>query len=324
MSFARWENKDACILEQKGVGHDQESAKKICEGIQVRAEKGELYKSADQQNYDVICKSDTELVIGGFASWELVDPENDLITAEAQAKYLQKLFKLPVEYRNIMVGHSNFKIGEPILKYTTKDGGEYFSHVNEKGLYLISKIRNDNFKTTQKWREKILKGEMSMYSIAGLPLETESIKEGATTIRKVHDIEPWEITVCEKGVNPKAEFKVLAKEKGQKTRKTIEKYDVLGKMTWEECIAQASADPDVDDPEALCGWLRRYGPNAKSQEKPIQKPCSPEVKACVEALLREGKDEDSAWAICNAKSAAKPSPEAETILEKYGFNKARK
>jgi hypothetical protein len=303
-------------LEQTDAGHDEESAKKICGAIQERAEKGELYKSADQQNYDVICKSDSELVIGGFASWELVDPENDLITAEAQAKYLQKLFKLPVEYRNIMVGHGNYKIGEPLLKYV-KDGQEYFSHVNEKGLYLISKIRNDTFKTTLKWREKILKGEMSMYSIAGLPLESEFVTEGGTKIRKVHDIEPWEITVCEKGVNPKAEFKILAKETAenrQKTRKTLEKYEVLGKMTWEECIAQASADPNVDDPEALCGWLRRYGPNAKSQEKPILKPCSFEVKACVEALLAEGKEESSAWAICNAKFASS-SPLIDSLKE---------
>lgn len=222
MPFARWETFDACVIEQKDAGHDEESAKKICGAIQERAEKGELYKSADQQNYDVICKSDSELIIGGFASWELVDPENDLITAEAQAKYLQKLFKLPPEYRNIMVGHSNYKIGEPLLKYE-KDGQEYFSHVNEKGLYLLAKIRNDNFKTTQKWREKILKGEMSMYSIAGLPLESEYIAgevdhvdkdgtESGPVVRKVTDIEPWEITVCEKGVNPKAKFKVLAKE----------------------------------------------------------------------------------------------------------------
>ena len=212
MPFARWENFRECELEMIDTGHDEESAKKICGEIQARAEKGALYKSADQQNYDIICKSDSELVIGGFASWELVDPENDLVTTQAQTRYLQKLFKLPREYRNIMVGHSNYKIGEPILKYE-KDGREYFSHVNEKGLYLVAKIRNDSFKTTQKWREKILKGEMNMYSIAGLPLESEIVEEGGTKIRKIYDTEPWEITICEKGVNPKAKFKILAKQK---------------------------------------------------------------------------------------------------------------
>jgi len=194
------------------TGHDKESADKICGSIQDRAEKGELYKSCDQTDYDIISKSNQDLIIGGFASWELVDPENDLITTEAQVNYLQKLFKLPVEYRNIMVKHGNYKIGTPLLKYKAADGTEHFSHVNEKGLYLLAKIRNDEFQTTQKWRNKILNGDMSMYSIAGQPLPP--IKEemqGSTSIRTIVDIEPWEITICEKGVNPKANFKVLAK-----------------------------------------------------------------------------------------------------------------
>jgi len=213
MPFARWKDFASCETEMMNTGHDKESADKICGSIQARAEKGELYKSCDQENYDIISKSSQDLIIGGFASWELVDPENDLITTEAQVNYLQKLFKLPVEYRNIMVKHGNYKIGTPLLKYQAADGTEHFSHVNEKGLYLLAKIRNDEFQTTQKWRNKILNGEMSMYSIAGQPLPP--IKEemqGTTSIRTIVDIEPWEITICEKGVNPKANFKVLAKQ----------------------------------------------------------------------------------------------------------------
>ncbi len=34
------------------------------------------------------------------------------------------------------------------------------------------------------------------------------------------------------------------------------------KMTFEECVAEASRRPDVEDPEALCGWLNYHGPNA--------------------------------------------------------------
>jgi hypothetical protein len=36
----------------------------------------------------------------------------------------------------------------------------------------------------------------------------------------------------------------------------------LAAMTWDECIAKAT-DKGADDPEALCGWLRFHGPNAK-------------------------------------------------------------
>lgn len=45
----------------------------------------------------------------------------------------------------------------------------------------------------------------------------------------------------------------------------------LSKMTWEECIASAEANPSVSDPKALCGWLKAYGPNAKSKtDVPVQ------------------------------------------------------
>ena len=36
-------------------------------------------------------------------------------------------------------------------------------------------------------------------------------------------------------------------------------------------------------------------------KKAIGEPCSPELKACVDALIADGKPEDSAWAICRSK-----------------------
>lgn len=45
MSFARWENLEACQTEQMQIGHNKEVAKEICMGIQERAEKGTLFKA---------------------------------------------------------------------------------------------------------------------------------------------------------------------------------------------------------------------------------------------------------------------------------------
>lgn len=36
------------------------------------------------------------------------------------------------------------------------------------------------------------------------------------------------------------------------------------KMTWQQCIDKAKKNPDVKDPEKLCGWLKNYGPNAST------------------------------------------------------------
>jgi len=45
-----------------------------------------------------------------------------------------------------------------------------------------------------------------------------------------------------------------------------EKESKLKAMTWEQCIEEAQNNPNVDDPEALCGWLKAHGPNAPKKE----------------------------------------------------------
>lgn len=56
-------------------------------------------------------------------------------------------------------------------------------------------------------------------------------------------------------------------------------------MTWEECIGEAEKNPNVKDPEALCGWLRAHGPNApkslKQQECPEGKHWDDDAEDCV-------------------------------------------
>lgn len=37
--------------------------------------------------------------------------------------------------------------------------------------------------------------------------------------------------------------------------------------SWEKCISDAEKNPDVKDPEALCGWLKSHGPNAPAGDK---------------------------------------------------------
>lgn len=206
------------------TGHDEDSAKKICGTIQARAEKGVLYKE-NPSGFDIINKEDNDLVVGGWATWEMRDPENDVITTQAQVSFLKRWFQLPPEYRSITVKHGDFKIGTPILKYTNKQGETFYSHVNEKGTYLVSRIRDDTFKTTQKYREQIMKGELASYSISGLPLQSHYEMLNADTVdsgpmvRYVDDLEPWATTLCEKGMCPKADKSVTVISKNEQSMK---------------------------------------------------------------------------------------------------------
>jgi uncharacterized C2H2 Zn-finger protein len=55
-------------------------------------------------------------------------------------------------------------------------------------------------------------------------------------------------------------------------------------------------------------------PPAKENLK-IAEPCSPELKACVDALIADGKEESSAWAICKAKLGETVTPSKTIILK---------
>jgi hypothetical protein len=214
MSFSRFENMDMCLLEQKKLGHSPEDCAKICGGIHDRAQKGALLKAAPL-GLEVLTKaSEPDIILGGYASWECVDDDGDLFTVDAQAKALQKFFAQPPEYQSITINHGRglvkeMKIAQPMLKAVDSQGVEHFSHVNEKGTYLISKIRpSDSLKSTEYYREKARNGELNGYSVNVIPLAREG--------NAVTDMEYTAITVTEKGVmvprNPMArDVKVLTK-----------------------------------------------------------------------------------------------------------------
>lgn len=47
----------------------------------------------------------------------------------------------------------------------------------------------------------------------------------------------------------------------------------------------------------------------------IAEPCSPELRACVDALIADGKEESSAWAICKAKLGETVTPPKTIVLK---------
>lgn len=206
MSFARWKNIEACKLEQQSIGHTEKAAENICLGVQERIKSGTLFKALP--SLEILKSEGDDLVVGGIASWEMVDPENDYITTKAMTKFLTKFFALPEEYRNISIDHTNFQIGKALLYYP-EDDPKYFSHVHEKGMYLISKIRNDKLARTLKYRSEIRDGLYKMYSISGEPMEHKSVVKDNTVIRQIYDIDPFEVAIVKEGVNPKANFQIL-------------------------------------------------------------------------------------------------------------------
>ena len=98
---------------------------------------GVLLKSEDNGTFDII-KSD-DLVIGGYASIEIVDKQNDLVTLDALETAVTKYMN-EKKYRNVMSNHSNVQVGEVIPKYRDKHGFLHKTQVDDVGFYVVIKL----------------------------------------------------------------------------------------------------------------------------------------------------------------------------------------
>jgi hypothetical protein len=259
--FARFPDMQACTLEMCKIGHNTKDAETICMGIQDRALKGALLK-ATPLGIEVLTKAESEdIVLGGYASWETVDDEGDLFTVDAQAKALQKFMSQPPEYQLITVNHglgpaSEFKVAHPILSYTDKHGQTYYTHVNEKGTYLLCKLRNDDMRATQYYRSKAKNGELNGYSVSSFALERKG--------NAVTDMEYGCITITEKGVakpvNPMSrDVKTLSKSvlvsptlKGADLAVVNENYELVP-------LPNAKMEYPIDAREMIEAILRKHG-----------------------------------------------------------------
>jgi len=187
---------------------------------------------------------------------------------------------------------TGFSIGGEALESSKVCEGKCFTRIEKMELHeiaVVDKPANEPSVFTIVKR-KIEKEEIKL----GMELSIDEIKykikdlikEREDLSRKVSPL-PWEEKLAE-DEKPKvlASIEALDKELGKyrdtlglkladqtllakalKEKSILDKtLRELHKMTWEECISEAEANPDVNDPEALCGWLRAYGPNAKKQE----------------------------------------------------------
>ena len=228
-AFARFDSMNSCTLQMQRIGHQPEDANTICSVIRQRATTGALLKA--EAGLTLLTKaSNKDIVLGGYASWDCEDREGDIFTVEAQAKALDRFMNLPEKYQLITIDHGKgapgeINIADPILKYKADDGQTYYTHVNEKGTYLLVKMRDDDMKATQYYRSVAKAGGLKGYSVNAFVLEKD--KENP---KRVLDMEYSAITLTEQltPVNPRAQVKTLSSPKAVPNEpSTIE--DVLTK-----------------------------------------------------------------------------------------------
>ena len=158
-----------------------------------------------------IVKADNDLVIAGYASVELVDKQGDLITRGALKDAFDGFMKAD-GFRNVQLAHSNIQVGSVINDYTDSDGRVWKSGVDDAGMFVVIKLRDDIEKAREVANE-IRKGALRGFSIGGQAFKrmrkSDSEHGDYTEISK---LELHEVTICEKGINPEATFRILKED----------------------------------------------------------------------------------------------------------------
>ena len=191
---------------------------------------GVLLKAETSAEFNIL-KSDN-LVIGGDASIEMVDKQNDLITLDALEEAVKKYME-EEKYRNVMSNHSNVQVGEVVEKYRDSNGVLHKTGVDDVGFYVVIKMRDDIEKAKEISRG-IRKGTLRSFSIGGQAISKRQRKsEEFGEYNEIEKLELHEVTVCEKGINPEAKFDILKmeeKEMSEKLEKALEELNDLMKQ----------------------------------------------------------------------------------------------
>ena len=163
-------------------------------------------------------------MIGGYASIEIVDKQNDLITLKALNEAVNKYMENP-KFRNVMTNHSNVQVGEVVKSYRDKSGKLWKTEVDDVGFFVVIKLRDD-IEKAKEINRGIKKGSLRSFSIGGQALQ--KVKKSHPELGEFNEIsklELHEVTICEKGINPEAKFDILKQDKKKKNGEQMSKIE---------------------------------------------------------------------------------------------------
>jgi len=158
-----------------------------------------LLKSAGSQG---------ELFVAGYASVDMVDKQGDRIPTNALKKAFGQ-FMGNKAFRNVQLAHSGIQVGEVVDSHTDSQGRVWKSEVDDHGLFVVCKIRND-IQKAREVQKQIRSGDLRAFSIGGQALfRVSKTTPELGSHREITDLELHEITLCKKGINPESTYTIL-------------------------------------------------------------------------------------------------------------------
>lgn len=172
-----------------------------------------------------------DLVVAGYASVEVVDKQGDKITKEALKDAFTK-YMGDEKYRNVQLAHSNIQVGEVIPSYTDSEGRLWKSEVDDVGMFVVVALRDDIEKAKEVAAE-IRKGSLRGFSIGGQAFKRVRKSDAEHgDYQEISKLELHEITICERGINPEATFRILKHDiENKEVKKMTDENDMMTQMT---------------------------------------------------------------------------------------------
>jgi HK97 family phage prohead protease len=141
-----------------------------------------------------------------------------------------------------MLSHQNIQIGKIL-----KSWGKLTTHVDDKGLYLVCKIREDIEVANELW-EQILKGKVNGFSI-GCELLTDprTVCDSNGCVDVIDKINILEVSVCNFPVNKLSGFTIISKSdsNSKDVCKSCNIFNQVDKMV-EETKIETKEEPKVE------------------------------------------------------------------------------
>tara|TARA_R100001509_G_scaffold162180_1_gene133160 strand:+ start:10971 stop:12464 length:1494 start_codon:yes stop_codon:yes gene_type:complete len=222
-----------------------------------------------------------DLVVAGYASVEMVDKQGDLITRGALKDAFGKFMKAD-GFRNVQLAHSNIQVGSVIPSYTDSSGRLWKSEVDDTGMFVVIKLRGDIEKAREVASE-IRKGNLRSFSIGGQAFERVNKSDQTRgDYREIRRMELHEVTICEKGINPEAQFRILKEDTGDNMSNTMsELQSVL------ERLSKKLDDKDDEDKENAM-----MGEDPKMHDKKDKESKDKGIEDLLDAPDKKDEDDD--------------------------------
>lgn len=223
-------------------------------------------------------------VIAGYASVKGIDLQNDLIPIPALKEAWEGFIK-NLDYAHIHILHSNIPVGKVVLEHTDSEGKIWKSGVDDIGLFIVVKIRDDIKKAKEVWK-LIEKGVLKGFSIGGEALSKITVKkEGGFEFNRIDKLELHEISVVDNPANQLSLFQIV------KNAIPLSKLKEIQKMKIDDVKTKLLAL--YEERRAIDKQLYPSEVKMATEESSIGVPSEPQTNTISEAKRRELYDKRS-------------------------------